>query len=74
MTSNHTGDGQPPKGAVEVMQAAGGGLSAMAIRRPVFTTMIMLGLVVMGIFSRLQLCASVKHLLMIFLSRPKLFL
>ncbi len=31
------------------------GLSAMAIRRPVFTTMIMLGLVVMGLFSLRQL-------------------
>jgi HAE1 family hydrophobic/amphiphilic exporter-1 len=28
----------------------GGGLSAMAIRRPVFTTMLMLGLMVLGIF------------------------
>jgi HAE1 family hydrophobic/amphiphilic exporter-1 len=30
---------------------SGGGLSAMSIRRPVFTTMIMLGLIVLGIFS-----------------------
>ncbi len=29
---------------------AGGGLSGLAIRRPVFTTMMMLGLVVLGIF------------------------
>ena len=51
MSSNHTGDEQPPKGSAEAVPASGGGLSAMAIRRPVFTTMIMLGLVVMGIFS-----------------------
>ena len=31
--------------------ASGGGLSALAIRRPVFTTMVMVGLVVLGIFS-----------------------
>src|SRR5215208_5784110 len=31
--------------------AAGGGLSGLAIRRPVFTTMIMVGLVVLGLFS-----------------------
>ncbi len=30
---------------------SGGGLSGMSIRRPVFTTMIMLGLIVLGIFS-----------------------
>ncbi|HEX8359637.1 MAG TPA: efflux RND transporter permease subunit [Longimicrobium sp.] len=30
--------------------AGGGGLSALAIRRPVFTTMLMLGLMVLGIF------------------------
>lgn len=30
---------------------SGGGLSGMSIRRPVFTTMIMLGLVVLGLFS-----------------------
>jgi HAE1 family hydrophobic/amphiphilic exporter-1 len=30
---------------------AGGGLSGIAIRRPVFTTMVMLGLVVLGLFS-----------------------
>jgi HAE1 family hydrophobic/amphiphilic exporter-1 len=33
------------------MPVKGGGLSGVAIRRPVFTTMIMLGLVVLGIFS-----------------------
>lgn len=33
------------------MPVQGGGLSGVAIRRPVFTTMIMLGLVVLGIFS-----------------------
>src|SRR5688500_17625700 len=32
-------------------RAAAGGLSGLAIRRPVFTTMVMLGLVVMGLFS-----------------------
>jgi HAE1 family hydrophobic/amphiphilic exporter-1 len=30
---------------------SGGGISAVSIRRPVFTTMLMLGLVVLGIFS-----------------------
>ena len=30
---------------------AAGGLSALAIRRPVFTTMVMMGLVVLGLFS-----------------------
>lgn len=33
------------------MPVQGGGLSGVAIRRPVFTTMIMVGLVVLGIFS-----------------------
>lgn len=37
-----SGDGESGK--------SGGGLSGLAIRRPVFTTMIMLGLVVLGIF------------------------
>ena len=32
-------------------QSSGGGLSGLAIRRPVFTTMVMIGLVVLGIFS-----------------------
>ncbi len=31
--------------------AHGGGLSGVAIRRPVFTTMVMLGLIVLGVFS-----------------------
>ena len=31
--------------------AGGGGLSGLAIRRPVFTAMVMLGLIVLGIFS-----------------------
>ncbi|MBX6364943.1 MAG: efflux RND transporter permease subunit [Gemmatimonadetes bacterium] len=35
--------------------AGGGGLSGVAIRRPVFTAMVMLGLVVLGIFSFRQL-------------------
>ncbi|MBM3907887.1 MAG: efflux RND transporter permease subunit, partial [Gemmatimonadetes bacterium] len=30
---------------------AGGGLSALAIRRPVFTSMVMLALIVLGFFS-----------------------
>jgi HAE1 family hydrophobic/amphiphilic exporter-1 len=30
---------------------AGSGLSGLAIRRPIFTTMMMLGLVVLGLFS-----------------------
>ena len=30
---------------------SGGGLSGLAVRRPVFTTMVMIGLVVLGIFS-----------------------
>jgi HAE1 family hydrophobic/amphiphilic exporter-1 len=34
---------------------AGGGISGLAIRRPVFTVMVMLGLVVLGIFSFRQL-------------------
>jgi HAE1 family hydrophobic/amphiphilic exporter-1 len=33
------------------MPVQGGGLSGIAIRRPVFTTMVMLGLVVLGLFS-----------------------
>lgn len=33
------------------MSTSGGGLSGLAIRRPVFTTMVMLGLVVLGLFS-----------------------
>ncbi|HEX7118200.1 MAG TPA: efflux RND transporter permease subunit [Longimicrobiales bacterium] len=33
------------------MAASGGGLSGLAIRRPVFTTMVMLGLVVLGLFA-----------------------
>ena len=32
-------------------KAAGGGLSGVSIRRPIFTTMMMLALVVLGIFS-----------------------
>ncbi len=33
------------------MSSSGGGLSGLAIRRPVFTTMVMLGLIVLGLFS-----------------------
>ncbi len=39
------------RGVMKSLHAAGGGLSGVSIRRPVFTTMVMLGLVVMGIFS-----------------------
>ncbi len=38
-----------------VRAGVGGGLSAVAIRRPVFTAMVMLGLVVLGIFSFVRL-------------------
>ncbi len=34
----------------EAKKAPGGGLSGVAVRRPVFTTMMMLGLIVLGIF------------------------
>ncbi|HEX9107813.1 MAG TPA: efflux RND transporter permease subunit, partial [Longimicrobiales bacterium] len=37
--------------AKSAVATGGGGLSAVAIRRPVFTTMVMLGLVVLGLFS-----------------------
>lgn len=40
-----------PTTTVPAEQTTGGGLSGVAIRRPVFTTMIMLGLIVLGIFS-----------------------
>ena len=36
--------------AAAATRAAAGGLSGVAIRRPVFTTMVMLGLIVLGIF------------------------
>src|SRR5690606_4132974 len=36
-------------------QIQGGGLSGIAIRRPVFTTMVMLGLIVLGVFGFRQL-------------------
>src|SRR5688572_17301373 len=32
-------------------ERGGGGLSGLAIRRPVFTSMVMLGLIVLGFFS-----------------------
>jgi HAE1 family hydrophobic/amphiphilic exporter-1 len=35
--------------------ASGGGLSGLAIRRPIFTIMVMLGLLVLGIFGYRQL-------------------
>ena len=44
MTDNNQKLPSPP-------EQGGGGLSGLAIRRPVFTTMVMLGLVVMGLFS-----------------------
>src|SRR5215217_1646536 len=41
----------PEKGQILDRHAeAGGGLSGVAIRRPVFTTMLMLGMIVLGIF------------------------
>ncbi|HEU0080043.1 MAG TPA: efflux RND transporter permease subunit, partial [Longimicrobiaceae bacterium] len=43
--SRHDLDAQQEERALE-----GGGLSGVAIRRPVFTTMVMLGLIVLGIF------------------------
>ncbi|HET6566742.1 MAG TPA: efflux RND transporter permease subunit [Rhodothermales bacterium] len=43
------GNGKAPSAA------SGGGLSGVAIRRPVFTAMLMLGLVVLGLFSFRQL-------------------
>ena len=53
-----TGAGNGDSGAREaeareqaLKAEGGGGLSAVAIRRPVFTTMVMLGLVVLGMFS-----------------------
>src|SRR5829696_2799740 len=56
-THDHSTDAQQAARAPQQHQqqpgqhGAGGGLSGLAIRRPVFTTMIMLGLVVMGLFS-----------------------
>lgn len=44
-----SGESGPPE------TPGGGGLSGIAIRRPVFTSMVMLGLVVLGIFSFRQL-------------------
>jgi hydrophobic/amphiphilic exporter-1 (mainly G- bacteria), HAE1 family len=47
-----TDPGKPVKAAATRHGAIGGsGLSDVAIRRPVFTTMLMLGLVVLGLFS-----------------------
>ena len=40
-----------PTQTVAADDTMGGGLSAVAIRRPIFTMMIMLGLIVLGIFS-----------------------
>src|SRR5690606_39404277 len=42
---------QPKSRARLALEHAGSGLSGVAIRRPVFTTMVMLGLLVLGIFS-----------------------
>ncbi len=39
-----------PPGAAR-LETAGGGLSGVAIRRPIFTMMIMVGLIVLGVFS-----------------------
>ena len=46
MSESKTPSGPPVQGSADR-----GGLSATAIRRPVFTTMMMLGLVVLGLFS-----------------------
>ena len=40
-----------PTQTIAADDTMGGGLSAVAIRRPIFTMMIMLGLIVLGIFS-----------------------
>ena len=45
-------------GAAETHHADAGGLSGLAIRRPVFTTMVMLGLVVLAVVTFL-LCVAV---------------
>lgn len=45
-SDRHDLDAQP----TDRLAAAGGGLSGLAIRRPVFTTMMMMALVVLGIF------------------------
>lgn len=50
MTTAHENPA-PPEETVE----QGGGLSAVAIRRPIFTLMMMLGLITLGIFSYRQL-------------------
>ena len=42
--------GPEPGSEEEARNAPGGGLSGVAVRRPVFTTMMMLGLIVLGIF------------------------
>ena len=50
----HTNNGEPVPsndGAGRRHASHGGGLSGLAIRRPVFTTMVMLGLIVLGIFA-----------------------
>src|ERR1041384_8358839 len=43
-------ESRPPADAGHEAPRGGGGLSGVAIRRPVFTTMMMVGLVVLGIF------------------------
>src|SRR5688572_7305057 len=57
MKDDKHGNGKADAGHVDLAQAAGrsGGLSDVAINRPVFTAMLMLGLVVMGLFSFRQL-------------------
>ena len=40
-----------PNAEPDLSEARYGGLSGVAIRRPVFTSMIMLGLVVLGLFA-----------------------
>src|SRR5690606_41920901 len=41
----------PPRRARVQDSVVGGGISGLAIRRPVFTSMVMIGLMVLGIFS-----------------------
>ena len=51
MTTHDSHTGEPTLTRDEIAEVAGGGISGIAIRRPVFTTMLMLGLIVLGLFS-----------------------
>ena len=57
MTHSSGKDAERSETHVDLAEAAGrgGGLSDVAIRRPVFTAMLMLGLIVLGLFSFRQL-------------------